>query len=206
MHRKNVIQQSEKDLNEKIDKVKDIIATLDECQNTLTSLNKLIEETKDPKNIKSKENAKDTFWHSLKQLVIFIFSGGLGAALGLAILSEFVFFVLTKIDFLNNSLNNFLTSSSNSDMMRHLKLVISVLPIILLVFIAFLYLYKLFEFGREESQQIINKNQIIFINLCFILIFLVVAMYYPWSVVEPIITIATAIVLPYVFWLDKRYK
>ena len=210
MSSKNSLHQCEDDLeddlNEKFNTIKDIITTFDEPQNIMNSLDKLIKKAKRKKFFKSKKNVLKNFLSSLKQLRVDIFSGVSGKILGVAIFLEILILILEYVLSKNNFFNNFINSPSNYDFMRHFKLVIPVFPIILLIFIAFLYLYKLFKFDSTESQQPMSKKTIIFVNIGFILIFLVAAMFYPWSIIEPIITVATAIILPYIFWLDKEYK
>lgn len=143
---------------------------------------------------------------NMVQLIHFIFSGFIGKLLFFSILLETIILLCQYLDHeLIKWINSFV-DISGANFYRHLNLIINIFPFILLIFIAFLYLYKLFEFKKTENKQVMSKMFIIITNIFFILFFLILAMSYPWSTIEPIITVATAIILPYIFWLDKNYK
>lgn len=95
----------------------------------------------------------------------------------------------------------------NSVLLNHVNSITFVAPIFIFIELAFFEGHYLIDYiDKKENSKELTKILVVVVNLLLVIFFSIELMAQPWKTIEPIITVCTAIFIPYIAWLLKKYE
>ncbi|MFC0088697.1 SHOCT domain-containing protein [Weissella thailandensis] len=94
----------------------------------------------------------------------------------------------------------------NSVLLNHVNSIAFVAPLFIFIELAVFEVHYLIDYiDKKENSKNLTKILVVVTNLLLAFYFSIELMAQPWKIIEPIITVCTAIFIPYIAWLLKKY-